>query len=51
LQGVGMALLLLLIASSWIFGTSWLGTLLGPPLEAAMQFFLGIADSVARLVA
>jgi Zn-dependent protease len=51
LQGIGMVLLVVLIASSWVFGTSWLGTLLGPPLEAAMQFFLGIADSAARLAA
>lgn len=51
LQGLGTVLLLVLIASSWLFGTSWLGTLLGPPLDAAMRFFLGIADSVAGLIA
>jgi len=50
LQGVGMALLLLVIAASWVFGTGWLGAILGPPVQFAMQFFLGLADSVARLV-
>lgn len=50
LQGIGMALLLAVIAASWVFGTGWLGTILGPPVEFAMQFFLGLADSVARLV-
>lgn len=51
LQGVGMALLLLVIASSWVFGTGWLGAILGPPVQFAMQFFLGLADSVAALIA
>ncbi|ODS99770.1 MAG: peptidase M48 [Erythrobacter sp. SCN 62-14] len=50
LQGVGMALLLLVIGASWVFGTGWLGAILGPPVQFAMQFFLGLADSVARLV-
>ncbi len=50
LQGVGMALLLFVIAASWVFGTGWLGAILGPPVQFAMQFFLGLADSVARLV-
>lgn len=50
LQGVGMALLIALIAASWVFGTSWLGAILMPPVAAAMQFFLGLADSVAALI-
>jgi Zn-dependent protease len=50
LQAVGMVLLLVLIAASWVFGTSWLGSILGPPVEFAMQFFLGIADTVAGLL-
>jgi hypothetical protein len=45
-----MVLLLVLIAASWVFGTSWLGSILGPPVEFAMQFFLGIADTVAGLL-
>jgi Zn-dependent protease len=50
LQAVGMVLLLALIAASWVFGTSWLGSILGPPVQFAMQFFLGLADSVAGLL-
>ncbi|MFN4038667.1 MAG: site-2 protease family protein [Erythrobacter sp.] len=50
LQGVGMALLLLVIGASWVFGTSWLAAILGPPVEFAMQFFLGLADAVNALV-
>lgn len=50
LQGIGMVLLIALIAASWVFGTSWLGAILMPPVAAAMQFFLGLADSVAALI-
>jgi Zn-dependent protease len=50
LQGVGMALLLVVIAASWVFGTGWLSAILGPPVAFAMQFFLGLADGVAALV-
>lgn len=51
LQGLGMVLLLVLIASSWVFGTSWLSAILGPPVQFAMQFFLGLADAVRALIA
>ncbi len=50
LQGIGMALLIALIAASWVFGTSWLSTILMPPVAFAMQLFLGLAESVAGLV-
>ena len=50
LQSLGTLLLLALIASSWLLGTSWLAAVLAPPLDAAMQFFLGIASSIARLI-
>lgn len=50
LQGIGMVLLIALIAASWVFGTSWLGAILMPPVAAAMQFFLSLADSVAALI-
>jgi Zn-dependent protease len=50
LQGLGMVLLIGLIAASWVFGTSWLGSILMPPVALAMQFFLGLADSVAGLI-
>lgn len=49
LQGVGMVLLVALIAASWVFGTSWLGNILMPPVMWAMGLFLGIADTVAAL--
>lgn len=51
LQGIGMALLLILIAASWVFGTSWLGQVLMPPVSAAMGFYLGVADWIAALIA
>lgn len=51
LQGIGMALLLVLIASSWVFGTSWLGQVLMPPVGALMGLYLGLADAVAALIA
>ncbi len=50
LQGVGMVLLIALIAASWAFGTTWLSSILMPPVAFAMQFFLGLADSVAALI-
>ena len=51
LQGIGMALILVLVAASWVFGTSWLGDLLMPPVMWAMGLYLGIADWVAALIA
>ncbi|MCR9180188.1 MAG: site-2 protease family protein [Erythrobacteraceae bacterium] len=51
LQGVGMALLIGLIAVSWVFGTSWLGTVLMPPVTFAMGFYLSLADWIAALIA
>jgi Zn-dependent protease len=51
LQGIGMALLLALIALSWVFGTSWLGQILMPPVAAMMGFYLALADSIAALIA
>lgn len=51
LQGVGMALLLVLIAASWVFGTRWLSDILMPPVSVAMGLYLGLADSIAALIA
>jgi Zn-dependent protease len=51
LRGVGMALLIGLIAVSWVFGTSWLGTVLMPPVTFAMGFYLSLADWIAALIA
>ena len=51
LQGVGMVLLLVLIASSWVFGTTWLSQILMPPVGIAMGFYLGVADAIAALIA
>ncbi len=50
-QGIGMALFLIVIAASWVFGTGWLSQVLMPPVGAAMGFFLGLADNVAALIA
>lgn len=43
LQRVGMALFLVVIAGSWIFGTEWLGYTIGPVLEFALSAFMQIA--------
>ena len=51
LQGIGMALLLVLIASSWVVGTSWLGNILMPPVAAMMGLYLALADWIAALIA
>lgn len=51
LQGIGMALLLVFIAASWVFGTSWLGQVLMPPVSVAMGIYLGLADWIAALIA
>lgn len=51
LQGVGMALLIALIAASWVFGTGWLEQVLMPPVGFAMGFYLALADWIAALIA
>jgi Zn-dependent protease len=51
LQGIGMALILCLVAISWVFGTSWLGDLLMPPVSYAMGFYLALADAIHAAVA
>lgn len=51
LQGIGMALLLVLIAASWVFGTTWLGQILMPPVAFMMVLYLGLADAIAALIA
>lgn len=51
LQGIGMVLLLGLIAASWVFGTGWLGAILMPPVSAMMGLYLGLADWIAALIA
>ncbi|PKP65278.1 MAG: site-2 protease family protein [Alphaproteobacteria bacterium HGW-Alphaproteobacteria-7] len=51
LQGIGMALLLILIAASWVFGTGWLSQVLMPPVGAAMSLYLSLADAIAALIA
>lgn len=50
MQGIGMVLLVVLIAASWVFGTSWLGNILMPPVMWAMGQFLALADAVAGAV-
>lgn len=51
LQGIGMALILGLVAISWVFGTSWLGDLLLPPVSYAMGFYLALADAIHAVIA
>ena len=46
LQGIGMALVLVLVAASWLFGTSWLGDILAPPMTFAMEIYLSLAGAV-----
>jgi Zn-dependent protease len=50
LQGIGMALLVALIAASWVFGAGWLDRIVMPPVMWALGIFLGVADMVAGLV-
>jgi Zn-dependent protease len=51
LQGIGMALILVLVAASWVFGTSWLGDLLIGPVTFVLGYYLALADWVAALIA
>lgn len=51
LQGIGTALILALVAASWLFGTSWLGNILMPPVSYAMGFYLSLADAIHAAVA
>ncbi len=46
LQGIGMALILVLVAASWVFGTSWLGNILRPPVLFAMELYLSLASAI-----
>ena len=50
LQGIGMALVLVLVAASWVFGTSWLGNILMPPVAFALELYLSLAGSVHAAV-
>ena len=50
IQGLGMVLMVALIAASWVFGTSWLGNILMPPVMWVMSLYLGLADSIAALI-
>ncbi len=46
LQGIGMALVLVLVAASWLFGTDWLSGILAPPMNFAMGIYLSLAGAV-----
>lgn len=50
LQGIGIALILVLVAASWVFGTSWLGNILMPPVVFAMDLYLALAGAVHAAV-
>jgi len=43
LQRIGIVLILGVIAYSWFFGTGWLAVTIGPLVDGALSFFLGIA--------
>ncbi|MBD2841186.1 site-2 protease family protein [Erythrobacter rubeus] len=47
LQQVGMFLLIALIAASWAFGTGWISQFIMPPVEWAMDYYLGVAEFVS----
>ena len=51
LQGIGMVLLITLIAASWVFGTSWLSDILMPPVSFVAGVYLSLADWIAALIA
>jgi Zn-dependent protease len=51
LQGIGMALILVLVAASWIFGTSFLGDILTTPVSYVMELYLALAGAVHAGVA
>jgi Zn-dependent protease len=51
LQGIGMALILVLVAASWIFGTSFLGDILTTPVSYVMELYLSLAGAVHAVVA
>jgi len=51
LQGIGMALILGLVAISWVFGTSWLSDILMPPVTFAMGIYLTLADAIHAAIA
>jgi Zn-dependent protease len=51
LQGIGMALILVLVAASWIFGTSFLGDILTTPVSYVMELYLALAGAVHAAVA
>lgn len=47
IQGIGVVLIVVLIAASWVFGTSWLGLLLDGPVRWVMGNYLSLAVAVA----
>jgi Zn-dependent protease len=51
LQGIGMALILVLVAASWVFGTSFLGDILTTPVSYVMELYLALAGAVHAGVA
>ena len=47
IQRLGMVLILGVVAVSWVFGTGWLAYTIGPPLDALLNFYFGIAEMFA----
>lgn len=48
-QAVGVVLILGVVAFSWIFGTGWLVTIFGAPIDWAMTRYLSLAEAVHSL--
>lgn len=49
LQRVGMALLLGLIAVSWVFGTGWIAAVVMPPVAFVLDYFMALASFFSGL--
>ena len=49
LQGIGMVLLIALIAASWAFGTGWIEQIVFPPVEWMLNQYLGIAAALGSI--
>ena len=49
LQAVGMVLLVALIASTWVFGSSWVADIVFPPVEWMVGNYLALAEAVSRI--
>ncbi|MDY7098969.1 MAG: site-2 protease family protein [Pseudomonadota bacterium] len=49
IQQLGMVLILGVVAFSWVFGTGWLATVIGAPLQWALDHYLALASFISGL--